>query len=340
MSEDNQQTPKPQVQPHDKPLLTISEQIAHLKSKGVTFDLCDEAEATAFLTKNNYLRTASYRMLYEQRVDGDRAGTYINLDFGDLIALSRIDRRLRETLLLAAADVEHFAKVRLLNRAEIENEDGYAIILTFYESLNHSERSRIQGTLKMRSSTGERHDNYTGDLIAHYGVERLPLWAVVEVMEFGHLLTLYKYCAERWNDRRMLQEHYVLKSVKALRNATAHGSCIANGFTKKAEYAGYEVNALVAKSMSEEGMPNTKTRRSKMKNLRIAQIAATLWAIREFCPEDTCQRRHALRFAELKSFIAETGLLERANDGIVSFFDFLNKLVDIWIPQQSQYIWT
>ena len=334
MPEDSPEATEPQnnLQAHQKPLLTIPEQIAHLKSKGVTFSLCTEQEAAAFLTKNNYLRTASDRKLYEQRIDSDRAGTYIGLDFGDLIALSRIDRRLREALLLAASDIEHFAKVHVLNRAESESEDGYAIVRDFYENLNHSERNRIQGMLKTRGSTGEQHDNYTGDLIAHYGVERLPLWIVVEVMEFGPFLTLYKHCAGRWNDSRMLQEHYVLKSVKALRNATAHGSCIVNGFTKKAERAGYEVNTLVATSMSKAGMPNTKTRRSKMRNLRIAQITSTLWAVEEFCPTETCQTRHALRFAELERFIAETGLLTRANDGIVSFFDFFEKLVDIWIP--------
>ena len=337
MSEDNQHAPDFQVEPQpcDKPLLTIPRQISLLKSKGVTFDLYPEEEAATFLARNNYLRTASYRKLYEQRIDGDKAGTYIGLDFGDLVALSRIDRRLREALLLAAVDIEHFAKVHLLNRAESEGEDGYTIVQSFYESLNHSEHNRIQGTLKARGSVGERRDNYTGDLIAHYGIENLPIWAIVEVMEFGPFLTLYKFCAERWADSRMLQEHYVLKSVKTLRNATAHGSCIVNGFTKNAERTDYEINALIAKSVSAAGMPSTKTRRSKMRNLRIAQIAATLWAIKEFCPAETCQVRHSLRFAELRRFIDDTGLLARANDGIVSFFDFLGKLIDIWIPPQS-----
>lgn len=337
MPEDNQEAPEPQQQPqpHNKPLLTIPEQIEHLKSKGVTFDLCTEADAAEFLIRNNYLRTASYRKLYEQRADGDRAGTYIGLDFADLRDLSRIDRRLRETLLLAVADVEHFAKVGLLNRAEAECEDGHDIVKGFYAGINHTERNRIQGTLKVRGSEGERHDAYTGDLIAHYEVESLPLWAIIEVLEFGAFLTLYKHCSERWGDSRMMQEHYVLKSVKALRNAAAHNSCIVNGFTKNAGRAPYEVNALIASSMAEAGMANTKVRRSKMKNLRIAQIVAAIWAVREFCPEDTCQARHAERFAAIKSYVDKTGVLGRANDGIVSHFDFLFKVVDMWIPTQS-----
>ena len=43
-----------------KPLLTVEEQIAHLKAKGVTFDFCTEKEAAEYLLGgNNYLRTAS-----------------------------------------------------------------------------------------------------------------------------------------------------------------------------------------------------------------------------------------------------------------------------------------
>lgn len=33
-------------------------------------------------------------------------------------------------------------------------------------------------------------------------------------LDFDTFLTSYKFCAERWEDAVMLQEHYVLKSVK------------------------------------------------------------------------------------------------------------------------------
>lgn len=44
---------------------SVGEQIAYLKSKGVTFELCSEEEAAEYLSNaNNYLRAASYRKLY------------------------------------------------------------------------------------------------------------------------------------------------------------------------------------------------------------------------------------------------------------------------------------
>lgn len=309
--------------------------IEHMKAMGITFDLIEENDASEALRCNNYLRVSAYRNLYPRQVDGPNPGNYIGLDFADLVVLAKIDRRLREALLLAAIDVEHSAKVKVLNIAEEKGEDGHAIVRDFYESLNHEQRARIKSGLRARGDRGEGHDCYTGDLIAHYGVDSLPLWVLVEVLEFGPFLTLYKFCAERWNNERLRQEHYVLKSVKALRNACAHNSCIVNGFKDDAEQAGYATNGLILESMNERGLSNTKTRRSKMKNLRIMQIASLLYAISVFCETTAARKRCAERLSALRCFVESTALLERSNDGIVSFFKFLWRLVDIWVPECS-----
>lgn len=58
-----------------KPILTVEEQIAHLKAKGVKFVLCDEAEAVRYLAeKCNFFKLASYRKLFAKREGGDRDG--------------------------------------------------------------------------------------------------------------------------------------------------------------------------------------------------------------------------------------------------------------------------
>lgn len=52
-----------------KPKLTVEEQIEHLKSKGVTFELCDEGEASRILSEqDHYFRLAAYRVLFPKRV--------------------------------------------------------------------------------------------------------------------------------------------------------------------------------------------------------------------------------------------------------------------------------
>lgn len=95
--------------PRAKPLLSATELVAHLKSKGVTFDLCSETDAAAYLTDtNNYLRAASYRKLFPTQIERSRVGQYINLDFAYLIELSSVDRKLRDAMLGIVIDVEHF----------------------------------------------------------------------------------------------------------------------------------------------------------------------------------------------------------------------------------------
>lgn len=318
-----------------KPMLAAAQLVEHLKSRGVKFELCSEADAAAYLSDaNNYLRAAAYRKLYFRRVDGDNPGAYVNLDFDDLVELSSIDRRLREVLLSMTIDVEHFAEVRLLRMCEGHGEDGYAIVSDYLASISPNQRDRIEGAFAARGGEGHAHDEYSGDLIAHYA-GGYPVWVFLEVTEFGVLVDLWRFCAKRWGEQEMRDEHYVPKSVKALRNACAHNSLIVNGFSNGAERARYQASRAVTTSLAEHGMAKTKSRRARLRNLRVAQIAATLYSVREFCSQESTRERHAARLAEVRRYAEGCGVLSRANDGIVSFFDFIWRLVDIWLPDGS-----
>ncbi len=48
-------------------MLTVEQQIAHMKSKGITFDLVSEEDAVAHLrTKCQFFRIYAYRKLFPQ----------------------------------------------------------------------------------------------------------------------------------------------------------------------------------------------------------------------------------------------------------------------------------
>lgn len=115
-----------------KPILTIEQQIMHLKQKGVSFELCAEAEAARILAgQDHYFRLAAYRVLFPKRVGGPRDDQYAGLDFGHLVDLAAIDRELRGFLLPLTLDVENSAKTRLIERiTEKPGEDGYSILST------------------------------------------------------------------------------------------------------------------------------------------------------------------------------------------------------------------
>lgn len=209
--------PKAAVPIHEKPLLTVEEQIVHLKSKGVTFDSRTEAEAADCLAgKRQFFKATAYRKLFDKHVGGEKDGQYIDLDFAQLKYLAGLDRRLRDTLLPMTLDVEHFTAARLLKAAEDNGEDGYAVMRDYMESVPTKRRKYIENELEIRSS-----DAYCGAVIRKYR-DDMPIWSFVEVVSFGTFIGLTKFCANRWEDGELLASHYLLKKAKSVRNASAH----------------------------------------------------------------------------------------------------------------------
>ena len=181
---------------HPKPMLTVEQQIAHMKAKGITFELVSEEEAAAYLTDRTYFfKLYAYRTLFERRVGGPRDGQYVGLDFGHLKLLASLDRTLRYALLPMTLDVEHFARVKLVREVtEREGEDGYSIVSDYLASLNHDDRRRRMGEI-----SSFLRDTYSGDLARKYSLpDNMPLWVYLEMASFGSFVDLWLFCARRW----------------------------------------------------------------------------------------------------------------------------------------------
>lgn len=225
---------KPNSVIHAKPMLSIEEQVAHLEERGVSFKACSKEEAATYLAlKNNYYKVVSYRKLFPIRRGGPHDGEYANLDFAYLKDLSAIDQALRYALLPMTLDIEHFAKVKLLALvAGKESEDGYSIVADYLASLTDSRRRRIDGELEVMAK-----DPYCGDMVAKYR-DDVPIWVFAESVSFGTFIGFYRYCAERWGDKELKNEHYLLRQTKSVRNAAAHSSNIVNGFGGQSSQVG------------------------------------------------------------------------------------------------------
>ena len=66
----------------------------------MTFERVSEAEASDYIgTKTYYFIIGAYRALFQKRVGDERDGQYVGLDFGHLVQLASIDRKLRYALL-------------------------------------------------------------------------------------------------------------------------------------------------------------------------------------------------------------------------------------------------
>lgn len=183
----------------------------HLKQRGVSFELCAEAEAAHILAgRDHYFRLAAYRVLFPKRVGGPRDGQYAGLDFGHLVDLAAIDHELRGFLLPLTLDVENSAKTRLIERiTEKPGEDGYSILSDYLAALNHGDRNRREGELRRL-----QNDAYLGPLVSRYPIGEMPAWVFLELSSFGAFADLYLFCANRWGDSRMRDEHYMLRRSK------------------------------------------------------------------------------------------------------------------------------
>lgn len=308
-----------------KPKLTVDEQIGHLRSKGVTFDLCPEEDARETLSdKTYYFKLAAYRVLFDKRVGGERDGEYVGLDFGHLRELAAIDHMLRYTLLPMTLDIEHFAKAKLMYEVtERVGEDGYSIVVDYLASLPKKSLDIRNGEIRRLEN-----DRYSGDLARRYDGS-YPAWVFAELISFGGFIDFYRFCALRWDDREMRKEHYLLKQVKAVRNACAHSTAIVNGFAPGTP-SNVRTPNEVARALAGVGL-NKRARHSKMSNARVQQITMTAFAYRELV-KGTHSREMCRTLVD--AFINRS---EEHSDWYVrsdyfrSALAFLNRVFDRWI---------
>ena len=212
---------------NNKPLLSTPQLIAHLKSKGITFNYISEIEAVDFLENHNYFfKLYSYRKNYQKILAGKNAGKYIGLDFAYLKELSILDYHLRILILHMSLNLEHALKVMLIKDIEDNPaEDGYQIVEDWNtENLTHGQPSKIT-RIESRIRSG-----YCQDIIRKFHGKPYPIWAICEIISFGELCKLVKVYKSKYPGR-LLFNIDLLFHVRDIRNAAAHNNCLINDFT-------------------------------------------------------------------------------------------------------------
>lgn len=294
-----------------KLLKTSDELIAHMKIKGIKFDVVKEEDAKAFLQNNNYyMKLASYRANYDKRKN---SGEYINLDFAYLQELSTIDMHFRYLILQMCLDVEHALKTRLLK--DIENnpeEDGYDIIRRF---ITNFERS-CQNIQKHKSS------EYCRELIEKY-YPYFPAWVFVELISFGDMVKLYEYYAQKYPGR--LKDSELLYSIRDLRNASAHSNCLINKLQKGTN----KPSVKIIKFISDIDGIGSSMRTNKLSNKCIYDFTCLLYVYNEFINADIVKEK---RFKQVQDFINGRVIKNKEyfdkNECIKTAYIFVKKVVD------------
>lgn len=306
-----------------KPLLTIPEQIEHLKAKGITFSLISEQDAADYLENhNNYFKLASYRKNFPKHPDGEIVGQYISLDFGQLVDLAIIDMELRYTLLHLALDVEHYAKLDLLRNISSYGEDGYQIVEDYRNSLSHNQLSVMEGEINRNSTNA-----YCGGIVQKYSSD-MPVWAFLEIIPFGRMISFHKFCADRFGNKRMQNNFYLLLTCKDIRNACAHNSCILNDLS--AGNAVTRTKAGVHKALSQISTLSKNSRSKRMSNERIQQIVTLLYTHKTLVTSSGVWQKASEKLNALCARITKNASYYDKNAQIKASFDFLITVIDNW----------
>lgn len=309
---------------HKKPILSFKGQIEHLKTKGVRFEIVEEEEAIKYLfSHNNYFKLTAYRKNYVKHPDGDKKDQYIDLDFAYLVDMAVIDMQLRYRLVHMALDIEHHVKLLMLRKVEETDEDGYQIVQDYIDSLEENQKEAFEAEINRNKG-----NIYCGDIIAKYDGE-YPIWAFVEIISFGRLVSFFKFCAERFDDPKMKNDYYRLLTCKEIRNASAHSNCILNDL--KAGTSTHKTNADVTKALASIPKMSPIFRKNRMSNARIQQIVTLLYMHKTIVTSEGLKNAEKAEVNALIERMYKNIEYYKNNLMIKNTFDFLKMVVDSWV---------
>ena len=117
----------------------------------------------------------------------------------------------------------------------------------------------------------------------------MPLWALLEVVSFGTLIGMMKFCADRWGDPDLKELHYQLKRVKSIRNAT--GQFLLLPQRHRRQEAGEHPRSVgYFEGTSQMGLPK-KLRARKLRNARMQQVVSLLYLYSVLVPDGGSRTR-------------------------------------------------
>ena len=234
----------------EKPSISIPDQIALLKSRGMTVD--DEAHAEHYLRFISYYRLRAYWLPFEEAKtdDGDHAfrdGT----KFNDVLTLYIFDRELRLLVLDAIERVEIALRAQWAHcMAMTHGPHGYLEQGHYADSARHS--SAVKELKKEFKRSCDAFAKHYQNKYAN--LELPPVWMAVEVISFGLLSKFFsnlKLRAERQKIAKPfgLDEKVVVSfahHMSHVRNICAHHGRLWNKhFTIKMTVPNYPVKLPV-----------------------------------------------------------------------------------------------
>lgn len=288
----------------DKPKLTNSQLISHLKEKGVVFTSMTETAAEEFITDSTYFyKLASYKKNFVK----DNDGKYVDLEFEALVELSRLDKKLRHILFPLCIDVEHVIKTRIVQEV-CDCSDGYIPIQEYF-AINPSALDKIQNQ--------DRPSSYSHNVFFRYNPD-FPIWVFVELVSFGTITSFCNFINDRYGCR--IENSTLLNNMRDLRNAIAHNFCLINNIVSLNDVS---PSGKLYSFVSTYGIG--RDARRTLTNRFVNDLITLLYLHRKFVDDST-------KFEDLKKFLAVDVLtkshLFSKNTNIKRVYNFLKTVID------------
>lgn len=135
--------------------------------------------------------------------------------------MSTIDMFFRKFIFKMTIDFEHYLKVKLINDSQENSaDDGYLVVKKFLET-----HEKVRSYLSNIQSSNIAFYNKT---VFDKYLETPSVWAFVEMLSFLDLIDFYAFYYDFFHLKCDYTRHF--DSVRRLRNAAAHNSCMLCNF--------------------------------------------------------------------------------------------------------------
>lgn len=244
---------------YTKPWLSLDEQVSRLSERGI--DVGSHDQATALLRAIGYYRLTGYLYPFRRSEQVAEAtghtrtrilSEYVaGTSLEDAARIIDFDRRLRLSVMDGVERIEIAVRMQvgyvLGHRSPFAHLDPASFTSSFtnaFEDAETGDRKRSKHEEWLRR-VEERRDGSDEAFVAHFREKhdgQMPIWALTEILELGHLARLYSG-VNQWDAQEIAEAFGVptkrlmaswLASLNYVRNVAAHHARL---FNRKLQYA-------------------------------------------------------------------------------------------------------
>ncbi len=220
---------------YSKPYLSLPDQLAKLKSRGLK--VTDDDEAIQCLHRNGYYRLSAYWYLFRQINLGERSDKFLDDSyFNHARDLYVFDKRIKLLLLDAIERIEIAVRVEISLQLGKIDPFAYTNPRLFHTAFTTLDRrtGRIkhrEWLIKFDAMVARSRDEFVLHHKRKYGdTSPLPIWIAIELWDFGMLSHLFS--GMKVKDRELVSSRFMvpdwqlmeswLRCLNYVRNVIAH----------------------------------------------------------------------------------------------------------------------